>query len=97
MWKTFETAFAPDEISEIWITFPDEPQESREKKRLTSPRFLNYYKKTLQKNGILHLKTDSFPLYQYTLETIQLNHHNLLDNTADLYGDGISRDEAIRN
>src|SRR5690606_5618411 len=33
--------FAENEVSEIWITFPDpQPQDSREKKRLTNPTFL---------------------------------------------------------
>ena len=64
--------FAAAEIAEIWITFPDpQPQVSREKKRLTSPRFLNMYKIILQKNGPIHLKTDSDLLYAYTNEKIE--------------------------
>lgn len=78
--------FTTDEISEIWITFPDpQPQVSREKKRLTSPRFLNMYKIVLQKNGSIHLKTDSDLLYTYTNEKIKelglISHIN----TNDLY------------
>lgn len=64
--------FAAEEIAEIWITFPDpQPQVSREKKRLTAPRFLSMYKIVLQKNGAIHLKTDSDLLYTYTSEKIK--------------------------
>lgn len=78
--------FETDEISEIWITFPDpQPQRSREKKRLTSPRFLNMYKIVLQKNGPIHLKTDSDLLYAYTNEKIiELGLKSYI-HTNDLY------------
>jgi len=62
--------FAPAEISEIWITFPDpQPQKTRTRKRLTSPIFLAHYKKVLTTNGIVHLKTDNQGFFEYTLET----------------------------
>lgn len=64
--------FAAEEVAEIWITFPDpQPQVSREKKRLTSARFLSMYKIVLQKNGPIHLKTDSDLLHAYTSEKIK--------------------------
>jgi tRNA (guanine-N7-)-methyltransferase len=63
--------FSDNEVSEIWITFPDpQPQVSREKKRLTSPRFLEKYKSILVPDGIIHLKTDNDQLHDYTLEKI---------------------------
>lgn len=78
--------FSEDEISEIWITFPDpQPQISREKKRLTSPRFLNMYKIVLKKNGSIHLKTDSDLLYLYTSQQIKAWGLNLHKQTEDLY------------
>jgi tRNA (guanine-N7-)-methyltransferase len=74
--------FAPGEIAEIWITFPD-PQlrGSRAKKRLTHPRFLRHYQQILQKDGLIHLKTDSPDLYQFTLAVINLFCLELLENT----------------
>lgn len=64
--------FSEDEVDEIWITFPDpQPQISREKKRLTSPRFLEKYKSILKNGGPVHLKTDSDLLYAYTSEKIK--------------------------
>jgi tRNA (guanine-N7-)-methyltransferase len=78
--------FAPEEISEIWITFPDpQPQLSRVKKRLTHPRFLNLYKNILRKGGVINLKTDSTLLYEYTLEVIEELALPVIRQTADLY------------
>lgn len=78
--------FAPGEVAEIWITFPD-PQlrGSRAKKRLTHPRFLRHYRQILQKNGLVHLKTDSPELYQFTLAVIDLFELELLENTEQVY------------
>jgi tRNA (guanine-N7-)-methyltransferase len=84
--ENIETCFEKDEVSEIWITFPDpQPQKARIKKRLTSPPFLERYKKFLKPNGIIHLKTDNAPLYEYTLEVIKENNYTLLESTNDLY------------
>ncbi|MFI5163864.1 MAG: tRNA (guanosine(46)-N7)-methyltransferase TrmB [Bacteroidia bacterium] len=80
-----ENCFAKDEVSELWITFPD-PQPNKEKKRLTHPVFLNRYKNIIKQNGIIHLKTDNIELHEFTLEVIRENKLTLLDSTADLYG-----------
>lgn len=82
--EMLESVFAPGEISEIWITFPD-PQMSKKRKRLTGSRFLSLYKKIIKENGTIHLKTDSPFLYIYTQEVIQLNHLKTLFSTDDLY------------
>ena len=84
--ENIESCFAPNEVDEIWITFPDpQPQKSRIKKRLTSPPFLDRYKKILSSTGVIHLKTDNAPLYEYTLEVIKELDLKLLLHTADLY------------
>lgn len=78
--------FSDKEVSEIWITFPDpQPQVSREKKRLTSPRFLTMYKIILKNTGAVHLKTDSDSLYLYTIQKVSEPGFNLKKNTPDLY------------
>jgi tRNA (guanine-N7-)-methyltransferase len=78
--------FAENEISEIWITFPDpQPQVSREKKRLTFPKFLEKYKALLAKGGLVHLKTDNDQLHAYTLEKIEELNLVLNVRTEDLY------------
>jgi tRNA (guanine-N7-)-methyltransferase len=81
--------FGSDEVSEIWITFPD-PQLKKKRKRLTSPGFLSRYTGFLRKNGLIHLKTDSQILYRYTLEIAGLNRFNIILNTEDLYHSEIS-------
>lgn len=84
--ETILEYFAEAEISEIWITFPDpQPQESREKKRLTNPAFLERYKHILVPEGIMHLKTDNDGFYAYTVEQIELQNLPKLKDTTDLY------------
>jgi tRNA (guanine-N7-)-methyltransferase len=78
--------FVANEVAEIWITFPD-PQLrlSKAKKRLTHPKFLRLYKTILQKNGLVHLKTDSPNLYQFTKTVIELYNLEVLVDYDDLY------------
>jgi len=78
--------FASGEVDEIWITFPDpQPQLSREKKRLTSPRFLNMYQIVLKPGGAINLKTDNDGLYEYTADKIKELNLQQHINTPDLY------------
>lgn len=83
-----ENNFAENEVDEIWITFPD-PQlkDNREKHRLTHPRFLAIYKKFLKPSGIVHLKTDSRELMDYTMGVIEENKLPLIAHTFDLYSE----------
>lgn len=79
--------FAPEEVDEIWITFPD-PQIKyrRTKHRLTHPDFLERYKKILKLNGIMHLKTDSEFLHGYTLGLLQGSGQEIISAHHDIYG-----------
>ena len=78
--------FATNEISEIWITFPD-PQlrTGKAKKRLTHPKFLRLYKHILTPGGFIHLKTDSPALYQFTKIVIEKYNCVLLEDNEDVY------------
>lgn len=78
--------FSKDEISEIWITFPD-PQlkGARMKKRLTHSRFLRLYQNILKPEGCIHLKTDSPDLYQFTKKVIEIFDLKLLEDTDNVY------------
>lgn len=81
-----EHCFLENEIDEIWITFPDpQPQSTRKRSRLTNPLFLNRYKKILKKGGLIHLKTDSTSLYEYTLQVIEENKNLIIWQTDNLY------------
>jgi tRNA (guanine-N7-)-methyltransferase len=84
--ETLVEYFGDGEVDEIWITFPDpQPQLSREKKRLTSPRFLNMYREVLKPGGFINLKTDNDGFYEYTAGQIKEHGLNEYINTADLY------------
>jgi tRNA (guanine-N7-)-methyltransferase len=91
-----ESCFSEQEISEIWITFPDpQPQKTRIRNRLTNMMFIDRYKKILKPDGFVNLKTDNEPFYQYTKEVIAENKLTLIDSTNDLYGDTVKREEAL--
>ena len=77
--------FAPGEVSEIWLTFSD-PQPKSENNRLTSPLFLERYRKMLKPGGVVRLKTDSRFLYEYTRAVAEANGLKILASTTDLYG-----------
>ena len=83
--ELIEQVFAHDEVSEIWLTFPD-PQLKfkRTKHRLTNPDFLLKYQRILNSKGVVHLKTDSAFLHGYTLGVLdgmgirpQMAHHDV--------------------
>lgn len=79
--------FAPGEISELWITFPDPfPRDGDEKRRLTSPKFLEMYKQLVKAGGLIHFKTDNTGLYEYTdLVLKDRPDCQIHYNTADFY------------
>ena len=79
--------FAPGEVSEIWLTFSD-PQMKSPNSRLTSPVFLERYRSFLRPGGIIHLKTDSRFLHEYSKAVAVHNGLTVLACTDDLYGEG---------
>ena len=79
--------FAPGEVDEIWLTFSD-PQIRRENARLSSPLFLERYARLLRPGGIIHLKTDSRFLHEYTKAVCRQNGLDVIACTEDLYGEG---------
>jgi len=86
----FITAFfAPGEVSEIWLTFSDPQLSGSENSRLSSPMFLARYRSFLVPGGIIHLKTDSCFLYEYTMAVIRVNNLDVLASSTDIYGEGI--------
>jgi tRNA (guanine-N7-)-methyltransferase len=79
--------FAPDEVDEIWLTFPD-PQMKRFTKRLTSTPFLQRYRHFMKDGGLVHLKTDSNFLFAYTKALVERDNLPLHCITDDLYKSG---------
>jgi tRNA (guanine-N7-)-methyltransferase len=78
--------FAPGEVEDIWITFPD-PQlrPGKARKRLTHPKFLRLYQQIMRPGGSIHLKTDSPDLYAFTRLVIRLYGCTLHTDYDDLY------------
>jgi tRNA (guanine-N7-)-methyltransferase len=78
--------FSANEINSIWITFPD-PQLrlSKAKKRLTHPKFLRLYQQFLVPGGLIHLKTDSPDLYEFTKTVIELYGCKLHTDISDVF------------
>lgn len=85
--EQIEAFLEAGEISEIWITFPDPfLRDSKENRRLTSPPFLERYRRFLKPNGLIHLKTDSDVLYDFTIETLRNDEKTtLLYQNEDIY------------
>ncbi|MFA5555874.1 MAG: tRNA (guanosine(46)-N7)-methyltransferase TrmB [Flavobacteriaceae bacterium] len=84
--ELIEHIFAEGEISEVWITFPD-PQikYKRTKHRLTNSGFLQRYKKILNKDGVVNLKTDSEFMHGYTLGLLHGEGHEVLYANHNVY------------
>lgn len=79
--------FAKDEVDEIWLTFSDpQPKDDKGTKRLTSPIFIDRYKQFLKKDGIIHIKTDSPLLYEFSCKALEEAGYSFEANTNDLYG-----------
>lgn len=85
--EIIEHFFAPGEVDEIWITFPDPfPRTGKENRRLTSPFFHEKYRQVLRSGGLVHLKHDDPDFYQFTLDTIAADPRcTLIFNSDDIY------------
>ena len=85
--ELIDRLFAPGEVSEIWLTFPD-PQMKKATKRLTSTYFMERYRRILKPGGKIHLKTDSNFMYTYTCAMVDHNRLPVEFRTDDLYASG---------
>jgi len=83
--------FAPDEIERIYLNFSDPWKSPRHaKRRLTSPGFLELYKKILAPGGEIHMKTDNVDLFNYSLARFPVCGYEITQVTRDLHGQGIA-------
>jgi tRNA (guanine-N7-)-methyltransferase len=89
--------FHKGEVEEIWLTFPD-PQlrKSRFTRRLTHPKFIRLYQQILKPGGLIHLKTDSPVLYQFTKWVAALYGLTLLEDSADIHASPMKDELKIR-
>ena len=93
--EIIEQFFAPGEIDEIWITFPDPfPRPSKENRRLSSAFFLEIYRRILRPGGLVHLKHDDPDFFQFTLDTIAADPRcTLLYQDDDIYAKPLASPE----
>ena len=78
--------FGPEEVAEIWLTFSDPQLRGSENSRLSSPLFLERYRRFLAPGGRVHLKTDSRYLYEYTQAVCRVNGLQVPVSCDDVYG-----------
>ncbi|MFP8487715.1 tRNA (guanosine(46)-N7)-methyltransferase TrmB [Gracilimonas sp. Q87] len=76
--------FGENEVDEAWIVFSD-PYLKKKRKRLTHPKFLKLYRKVMKPGSVIHLKTDSDVLYEYTKEIIQKEDLELITDEPDVH------------
>ena len=89
-----EAFFAPGEVSGIWLTFSD-PQLTGENKRLSSPLFLERYRKFLTPDAVIRLKTDSRFLYEYTMAVARANGLTVLMYGTDIYNEDLTYADGV--
>ena len=84
-----EGCFAPGEIDRLFINFPDPwPRSKNAKRRLTFRTFLRMYSRVIREGGEIHFKTDNAPLFEFTLEELELVGLPAKNVTRDLHADG---------
>jgi tRNA (guanine-N7-)-methyltransferase len=92
--ELIESFFAKNEVSEIWITFPDPfLRDAKENRRLTAEPFLEKYKNIIKPDALCHLKTDNTPLYEFSLESLAANKAEVIYQNDDIYDGPLYCDE----
>jgi tRNA (guanine-N7-)-methyltransferase len=81
--------FGENEVSEIWLTFPD-PQMKKVTKRLTATNFMKSYQQFVKAEGKIHLKTDSNFMFTYTCEMVKANAYPVIFSSDNLYASDLN-------
>lgn len=78
--------FEDGELDRIYLNFSDPwPKKRHAKRRLTSAKFLEIYKKVLTDDGIIIFKTDNRDFFDFSIEQFELAGYILRDVTYDLH------------
>jgi tRNA (guanine-N7-)-methyltransferase len=89
-----ERYFEKDEVSEVWLTFSDpQPKDEKGSKRITSPMYIERYKKVLKPGSLINVKTDSVLLYDLSKEGYEEKGYEILLDSKDVYGELVDRVE----
>ena len=87
--------FEQDDISEVWITFPD-PYPKKPRKRMTSQRYLDVYSKICRPNASLHMKTDDENFYEFSLVSLADYGCTIRQKMSELHGQDVDEDLGIK-
>lgn len=83
-------------VSRLYLNFSDPwPKKRNAKRRLTSPLFLERYKKILAPKGKIFFKTDNKGLFDYSLESFVENGFKVSDVCFDLHSDSVFNSDNI--
>ena len=89
--------FEENEVDQIWLTFPDPQMKYKRKKhRLVNTDFLDLYKKILNKNGVIHLKTDSQFLHGYVLGILESKNITPIFSNHNIYKNNNAPEEVLK-
>ena len=84
-------------VARLYLNFSDPwPKKRNAKRRLTSPLFLERYKKILAEDGKIIFKTDNKGLFDYSLESFVENGFTVSDVCFDLHGDPVFSKDNIK-
>ncbi|MDR1300826.1 MAG: tRNA (guanosine(46)-N7)-methyltransferase TrmB [Candidatus Nomurabacteria bacterium] len=88
--------FPVHSVDELWLTFSDPyPRNSDRRHRLTHERFLKLYEKVLSADGVLHFKTDSDGLFDFSLDSLRQSHWAITEQTRDLHGSDLAENYKV--
>ncbi len=80
--------FEPKTVDKIYLNFSDPwPKTRHHKRRLTYKSFLDVYHSILKDEGLIEIKTDQKPLYNFTLDQVDIyDGFDVIETSLDLHG-----------
>ena len=88
--ETIADVIPAGSVSRLYLNFSDPwPKKRNAKRRLTSPLFLERYKKILAPKGKIFFKTDNKGLFDYSLESFVNNGYSVSEVCFDLHSDTV--------
>lgn len=89
--RSLRELFAPGEIDVLHVNFPTPfPRKKEAASRVTSSARLMEYRDLLAPDGRIQLKTDSQPLFDFTLEQLDRAGYEVVQMTRDMRGGGFA-------
>ncbi|MHC1695154.1 MAG: tRNA (guanosine(46)-N7)-methyltransferase TrmB [Eubacteriales bacterium] len=89
-------AFEEGEVERIFLNFSDPwPKAGHEKRRLSSPIYIELYKKLLPQGGRVIMKTDNTGLFDYSLSSFKANGFEVTEVTRDLHSSQYASDNIM--